>query len=53
MEHHLIYASHAKEGLGLKELQAILNAAEIFNEQNNITGALAILKELCEKDSYE
>ena len=41
MVYHLIYASRAKEGLGLKELQAILDAAEIFNEQNNITGALA------------
>ena len=41
MVHHLIYASRAKEGLALKELQAILDAAEIFNGQNNITGALA------------
>lgn len=40
MVHHLIYASRAREGLGLKELQAILDAAEIFNTENNITGAL-------------
>jgi hypothetical protein len=40
MVHHLIYASRAKEGLALKELQAVLDAAEIFNTENNITGAL-------------
>lgn len=37
---HLVYLSHAKEGISYSDIQNILNSSKKYNEKNEISGVL-------------